>query len=321
MPLRSLYGPAALTNSFSSSSRSTFGLGRLSAAWRSERSCTRCTRRNGSAVAMSVSMARDASSPNRATASGSTGLVGVEGFEVAAHRPPLIAPLGQGRLVLVAHGSSFACCTGHGGEHISHCIGMLICGVRSRPQRVRRPAAEALTSGRARRRADPQGPRADRRRSRRHHPHPGRPPNHLELAMYAVMWSEHCSYKSSRIHLRRLPSEGPASWSARARTQASSTPATGSAWRSASRATTTRRPSSRIRARRPASAGSCATCSPWGRGPRLMDPLRFGPLSDPAAGGSPRVSSRGSAATETRSGCRPSAVRRCSTRRIRTTHW
>jgi phosphoribosylformylglycinamidine synthase len=35
----------------------------------------------------------------------------------------------------------------------------------------------------------------------------GRPPNHLELAMYAVMWSEHCSYKSSRIHLRRLPTE------------------------------------------------------------------------------------------------------------------
>ncbi len=37
----------------------------------------------------------------------------------------------------------------------------------------------------------------------------GRRPNHLELAMYAVMWSEHCSYKSSRIHLRRLPTEGP----------------------------------------------------------------------------------------------------------------
>jgi len=36
----------------------------------------------------------------------------------------------------------------------------------------------------------------------------GREPNHLELAMYAVMWSEHCSYKSSRLHLRRLPSEG-----------------------------------------------------------------------------------------------------------------
>jgi len=36
----------------------------------------------------------------------------------------------------------------------------------------------------------------------------GREPNHLELAMFAVMWSEHCSYKSSRLHLRRLPSEG-----------------------------------------------------------------------------------------------------------------
>src|SRR5579872_2918938 len=37
----------------------------------------------------------------------------------------------------------------------------------------------------------------------------GRAPTHLELAMYAVMWSEHCSYKSSRIHLRRLPTTGP----------------------------------------------------------------------------------------------------------------
>lgn len=36
----------------------------------------------------------------------------------------------------------------------------------------------------------------------------GRDPTPTELAMYAVMWSEHCSYKSSRIHLARLPSEG-----------------------------------------------------------------------------------------------------------------
>jgi phosphoribosylformylglycinamidine synthase II len=36
----------------------------------------------------------------------------------------------------------------------------------------------------------------------------GRAPNHLELALYAVMWSEHCSYKSSRLHLRRLPTTG-----------------------------------------------------------------------------------------------------------------
>jgi len=37
----------------------------------------------------------------------------------------------------------------------------------------------------------------------------GRDPNALELALYGVMWSEHCSYKSSRIHLRRLPTQGP----------------------------------------------------------------------------------------------------------------
>ncbi len=37
----------------------------------------------------------------------------------------------------------------------------------------------------------------------------GREPNDLELAMYSVMWSEHCSYKSSRIHLGRLPSASP----------------------------------------------------------------------------------------------------------------
>jgi phosphoribosylformylglycinamidine synthase len=38
----------------------------------------------------------------------------------------------------------------------------------------------------------------------------GRAPNHLELAMFSVMWSEHCSYKSSRRHLKRLPTEGEA---------------------------------------------------------------------------------------------------------------
>jgi phosphoribosylformylglycinamidine synthase II len=37
----------------------------------------------------------------------------------------------------------------------------------------------------------------------------GRDPSHTELAMYAAMWSEHCSYKSSRVHLRELPTEGP----------------------------------------------------------------------------------------------------------------
>ncbi|MDF1594767.1 MAG: phosphoribosylformylglycinamidine synthase subunit PurL [Acidimicrobiia bacterium] len=37
----------------------------------------------------------------------------------------------------------------------------------------------------------------------------GRDPRLAELAMYSVMWSEHCSYKSSRPHLSRFPTEAP----------------------------------------------------------------------------------------------------------------
>src|SRR5829696_6685574 len=37
----------------------------------------------------------------------------------------------------------------------------------------------------------------------------GREPNMTELGVFSVMWSEHCSYKSSRIHLGRLPTSGP----------------------------------------------------------------------------------------------------------------
>ncbi|MBB4633444.1 phosphoribosylformylglycinamidine synthase subunit PurL [Sphingosinicella soli] len=37
----------------------------------------------------------------------------------------------------------------------------------------------------------------------------GRAPNRTELGIFSVMWSEHCSYKSSRIHLKTLPTEAP----------------------------------------------------------------------------------------------------------------
>jgi phosphoribosylformylglycinamidine synthase len=37
----------------------------------------------------------------------------------------------------------------------------------------------------------------------------GREPNLTELGIFSVMWSEHCSYKSSRVHLRTLPTDGP----------------------------------------------------------------------------------------------------------------
>jgi phosphoribosylformylglycinamidine synthase len=37
----------------------------------------------------------------------------------------------------------------------------------------------------------------------------GREPSMTELGIFSVMWSEHCSYKSSRIHLKKLPTKGP----------------------------------------------------------------------------------------------------------------
>ncbi|MEM8937627.1 MAG: phosphoribosylformylglycinamidine synthase subunit PurL, partial [Pseudomonadota bacterium] len=39
--------------------------------------------------------------------------------------------------------------------------------------------------------------------------HMGREPNLLELGVFSVMWSEHCSYKSSRRHLKKLPTSAP----------------------------------------------------------------------------------------------------------------
>ena len=37
----------------------------------------------------------------------------------------------------------------------------------------------------------------------------GREPNLVELGIFSAMWSEHCSYKSSRVHLRKFPTSGP----------------------------------------------------------------------------------------------------------------
>ncbi|MEC7205486.1 MAG: phosphoribosylformylglycinamidine synthase II, partial [Pseudomonadota bacterium] len=37
----------------------------------------------------------------------------------------------------------------------------------------------------------------------------GREPNMTELGIFSVMWSEHCSYKSSKIHLGKFPTKGP----------------------------------------------------------------------------------------------------------------
>ena len=55
----------------------------------------------------------------------------------------------------------------------------------------------------------------------------GRDPNYTELGIFSVMWSEHCSYKSSRVHLKRLPTTGKAWCRGRGKMRASSISATG----------------------------------------------------------------------------------------------
>src|SRR5918997_1027611 len=37
----------------------------------------------------------------------------------------------------------------------------------------------------------------------------GREPNLVELGIFSVMWSEHCSYKSSKVHLAKFPTTAP----------------------------------------------------------------------------------------------------------------
>ncbi len=37
----------------------------------------------------------------------------------------------------------------------------------------------------------------------------GRRPNMTELGIFSVMWSEHCSYKSSKVWLKKLPTSAP----------------------------------------------------------------------------------------------------------------
>jgi phosphoribosylformylglycinamidine (FGAM) synthase-like enzyme len=92
-----------------------------------------------------------------------------------------------------------------------------------------------------------------------------RKPNLVELGIYSVMWSEHCSYKSSRRHLSKFPTkndhviQGPGENAGVIDIGDGRPPS--SRWR----ATTTPPTSNRIRARPPGSAASCATFSPWAR--------------------------------------------------------
>ena len=93
-----------------------------------------------------------------------------------------------------------------------------------------------------------------------------REPNLVELGIFSVMWSEHCSYKSSRVHLKKLPTEAPWVICGPGENAGVIDIGDGDAAIFKMEATTTRPSSSRIKVRRRASAEFSATCSPWALG-------------------------------------------------------
>lgn len=110
----------------------------------------------------------------------------------------------------------------------------------------------------------------------------GRDPNHLELAMYAVMWSEHCSYKSSRTHLKRLPTEAP--WVLVGPGENAGVVDVGDGIAAAIRIESHNHPSA-IEPYQGAATGVGGILrdifTMGARPIAVMDPLRFGPLDDP----------------------------------------
>src|SRR3954453_1691795 len=109
----------------------------------------------------------------------------------------------------------------------------------------------------------------------------GRHPTDTELAMFSVMWSEHCSYKSSRIHLRRFPSEAP--WVLVGPGEGAGVVDVGDAIGAAIRIESHTHPSA-IEPYQGAATGAGGILrdifSMGARPIALMDPLRFGPLDD-----------------------------------------
>lgn len=109
----------------------------------------------------------------------------------------------------------------------------------------------------------------------------GRDPSELELAMYAVMWSEHCSYKSSRRHLGRFPTQAP--WVLVGPGEGAGVIDVGDGVALALRIESHNHPSA-IEPYQGAATGVGGIIrdifSMGARPIALMDPLRFGPLDD-----------------------------------------
>jgi phosphoribosylformylglycinamidine synthase subunit PurL len=109
----------------------------------------------------------------------------------------------------------------------------------------------------------------------------GRDPTDLELAMYAVMWSEHCSYKSSKVHLGRFPTEAP--WVLVGPGEGAGVIDVGDGLAVAVRIESHNHPSAVEPYQGAATGVGGIIRDVFSMGARpiaLMDPLRFGPLDD-----------------------------------------
>ncbi len=109
----------------------------------------------------------------------------------------------------------------------------------------------------------------------------GRDPTDVELAMYAVMWSEHCSYKSSKAHLGRLPTDAP--WVLVGPGEGAGVVDVGDGLAVALRIESHNHPSAVEPYQGAATGVGGIIRDVFSMGARpiaLMDPLRFGPLDD-----------------------------------------
>ncbi|MEI9987367.1 MAG: hypothetical protein WDN69_32020 [Aliidongia sp.] len=91
----------------------------------------------------------------------------------------------------------------------------------------------------------------------------GRDPNLTELGIFSVMWSEHCSYKSSKIHLKKLPTTGPKVICGPGENAGVIDIGDGQAVIFKMESHNHPSSSNPIKALRPGSAAFCATSSPW----------------------------------------------------------
>ena len=110
----------------------------------------------------------------------------------------------------------------------------------------------------------------------------GRDPRPAELAMYSVMWSEHCSYKSSRAHLRRFPTEAP--WVVVGPGENAGVVDLGDGWLAALRIESHNHPSfvEPYQGAATGVGGILRDVFTMGARPiALWDQIRFGPLEDP----------------------------------------